>query len=80
MNSHYQVLERFDPDKNYEIRIPPRYLKFFSLLKEGDVISPIEFTHSNHGNLGTRETSSFDTSLWIVKTGLSHGKNSFRYF
>ncbi len=73
MNSHYQVLERFDPDKNYEIRIPPRYLKFFSLLKEGDVISPIEFTHSNHGNLGTRETSSFDTSLWIVKTGLSHG-------
>ena len=45
MNSHYQVLERFDPDRNYKIKITPRFLKFFSLLKEGDMISPIDYAH-----------------------------------
>lgn len=72
MTSHYQVLENFDSDKDYQIKIQPRFLKFFSLLNKGETINPTEYANENHKSLGTNDTS-LGNSLWIVKTGLSHG-------
>jgi len=74
LNSHYQVLKEYDQNKDYSIRVQPRFAKFFSLLKKDDIINPTEFVHENHGNLGTKEISGFE-KLWVIRKGISLGIN-----
>lgn len=73
MDNRYEIVKEYDPKKNYGIRIEPRFARFFSLLKKGDMINPTEFAKNNHQNMGTRKKSGYDNSLWITRCGISQG-------
>lgn len=71
VKSYLDVVEEFDPARNYELKIRPQYVRCLSILKKGDRINLKEFIES-HLNEFTNGIKSFKTnreaiahSFWI---------------
>lgn len=47
MRPLYEVIEEYDPDKNYQIHITPTVAKYLTLLKKGQKIEPRKFIQDN---------------------------------
>ena len=46
-----RVVEDFDPNKNYEIKIRPQYARILASLKKGETVNPKEFIEKTLLNL-----------------------------
>lgn len=73
MTKTFQVLERFDPKKDYGVKIQPRFSKCLGLLQKGQVVSQIPFARVHQSELTTRKDS-FANSEWIVRKSFQLGQ------
>ncbi len=69
MTKQFQVLENFDPSKNYPIDVQTRFKKCMALFKQGDILTQVEFAKLHQEELGIRVKGNDANALWITRKG-----------
>ena len=72
MRALYEVIQEYDPDKNYQIHITPTIAKYLSLLKKGQKIEPRKFIEDNIKGATTKATAK--SAERMIYRGLGIGK------
>lgn len=74
MVQHFlKVVQAFDPDKDYEIKIRLQYVKCLSVLKKGETINPRKFIEENQDKF-TKGKRSFKSNSQLVYHAFWYGK------
>jgi len=74
MTKQFQVLEDFDPNKNYQTKVQKRFQKCMSLFDKGDIISQVEFAKKHQDELGIRVKGNETNALWISRRSFEIGQ------
>ena len=74
MTKQFQVLENFDPNKNYPINVQTRFKKCIALFKQGDILTQVEFAKQHQEELGIRVKGNESNALWITRKGFQIGQ------
>lgn len=73
MKRFYLVLEEFDPERDYGVKIKPQYKKCLAVLKKGERINPYEFVNA-HINEFTEKPQGFKTNRTLIYHSFTIGK------
>lgn len=70
----YNVLENYDPEKDYGIKIQGRLEKCLKLLNKGETVSQSETNQRFQKQLGKDGEFNEDTVRWLISRGFSVGE------
>ena len=69
----YEVLTKFDSDKDYEFDIRPQYAKCLSVMKKGDKFDSKQFV-KDHRNEFTQRKNTLEANLAVIYKAITLGK------
>lgn len=69
----YEVLAKFDSDKNYGFDIRPQYGKCLSVMKKGDKFDSKQFVN-DHRDEFTQRRNTLDANLAVIYKAITIGK------
>lgn len=75
VNRTYQVIDEFNPDKEYSVKIRKGIAQCLSLMKKGELIRPSEFAQKHHKKITRKDNvlASIQAVSLSIKTGKQIG-------